>query len=244
MTTKIILALAGILLLVAGQSLAWQNGYHEDFSADPGWTTNDPTNFYWDATQGAYYGKQIDCQGQYAYVQVPGYNGGSFQLQFDIQPTVNWAGNINIGLVGPSMTMFPCGGNETSIHFMFAVDDPGSHTMLRTTDDNGYCDVTQGPFPTQGTWYHCLVEYSCATDSINFEVTLKSTGGTVFVGTQVAIGPFKNIDRLAWSGIGDNGYCGDWGAGLVDNVDLFYNYSKCTTSIDATTWGAVKGIFR
>lgn len=219
MTRAIAIGLLMCFLWGGSQAYAWETEYHEDFSTDPGWVTNDPANFYW--TGAEFHGKQIDCQDQYAYTMLEGgYNGGSIRMEFDVRPHVQWAGNINIGLVGPTMGTFT---PETTIHVTFAIDDNADHIMLITHDDNGVSRSTDWwtEFPQQNVWYHCLVEYDCFADSIHFLVT--DSGETVADETLYDLGTFSGLDRFAWSGVGDHGYCGRWGEGLLDNVELYYD---------------------
>jgi hypothetical protein len=233
------------LILACGATLAFLGGpalavdflpgactYEEDFSSDPGWVTNDPANFYWDPGAQAYHGKQIDCQNQYAYRLLEcDYCDGSFRLEFDVNPTVDWAGNINIGLVDPTMHTIWCEG--ATIHIAFSMDDDNfRRVQMITTDDDGVCRGTDwwAQFPEHGVWYRCLVTYDQPSHSAYFKVTRQSTGEIVAEETLTGLGDFTRLDRIAWSGVGDMGYCGHWGEGLLDNVRL--EYEGCPTGCE------------
>jgi hypothetical protein len=161
-------------------------------------------------------------------------------MEFDIQPAVDWAGNIHFGLMDPTMCTFWC--EATTIFIAFDVDDYGSHLTLNTNDDSDSCQTAWSTFPEQGVWYHCLVIYDAVAHTAYFKVVLQSNGQVVAEETLTGLGSLTGMDRLAWSGVCDMGYCGYSGEGLIDNVRLDYDGSPTPT--DKTSWGSVKSLFR
>jgi len=61
----------GLLLISVNTATAntWQVVYQSDFSSEPGWTTNSPSNMYWDQQEAKYHIK-ITGQGEYAFVPI------------------------------------------------------------------------------------------------------------------------------------------------------------------------------
>ncbi len=51
-----LIAVTTVLAMVATQASAdmWQTVYQTDFSSDPRWTTNDPSNLAWDSATGTF----------------------------------------------------------------------------------------------------------------------------------------------------------------------------------------------
>ena len=57
-TLKALLAIVTgtiVAMATADAKAEWQTVYQTDFSTDPGWTTDQPNNFYWDSTNQQYF---------------------------------------------------------------------------------------------------------------------------------------------------------------------------------------------
>ena len=72
---------------VAAQTVNGQTVlYQTSFDSDPHWTTNNPSNDYWDPSAAAYHFSLEPATGNYAYTVV-NYDRGSFTLDYDV--TIN-----------------------------------------------------------------------------------------------------------------------------------------------------------
>ena len=60
--------------------------YQTSFDSDPHWTTNNPSNDYWDPATSQYHFSLEPSTGNYGYILVP-YERGSFNLDYDV--TIN-----------------------------------------------------------------------------------------------------------------------------------------------------------
>jgi hypothetical protein len=91
----------------------WVTIYSEDFSSDPGWTTDDPAKLRWEPATERYHGTQINTEGTYAYKSISGFDPNrSWRLEFDT--TINscgWSAGRSVGLVLPRVSSGnPLGG--------------------------------------------------------------------------------------------------------------------------------------
>ena len=72
---------------VAAQTVNGQTViYQTSFDSDPHWTTNNPSNDYWDPSAAQYHFSLEPSTGNYAYTVV-NYDRGSFTLEYDV--TIN-----------------------------------------------------------------------------------------------------------------------------------------------------------
>ena len=101
---KILILLIFLFSFHASHAYGWIEVVNEDFSSDPfsnGWTTNNSSRYYWDSSTQSLYTNNYTNSGDYATKNIS-YNGESFRLEFDVNPTYSDNGDVNIGLFGPT----------------------------------------------------------------------------------------------------------------------------------------------
>ncbi|MCH8845003.1 MAG: fibronectin type III domain-containing protein, partial [SAR324 cluster bacterium] len=79
------------------------NGFSYDFSQDPGFSTTDVTDYYWNESIGTYHFRSEDSENDYVY-QIIQYNGESYTISVDIKmPEITWSGGLILGLLSDGM---------------------------------------------------------------------------------------------------------------------------------------------
>jgi hypothetical protein len=219
-TTVLFVAVALAVVTVSSHAVQWQVIYQTDFSSDPGWTTNDPTNQYWDTGQGAYHEKIWDTGNQYAYVNVPFESGRSYRLAFDTYLVrADWAGDMRFGLGDADMNVFA----PVTFGVGYWTQDFGGQVIgishFSHESGNGGGDPYVAQF-SLNTWYHNDFVYDADAETLCLTVTKVADGTMVGTQTRTGVGDFVGIDRLYISSVGDDYAPGETGEGYIDNVVL------------------------
>jgi hypothetical protein len=171
MKTKISIV-AGLLLgLLSIPAIAdWQVIYSEDFSSDPGWTTDDSAKLGWDSASGTYHGRQVNTEGTYAFKKVEGIDfSKAWRFEFDsIVNSNQWSAGLTIGLFD-SQLQFPYGNIID-----FGTSDNGQCIQLR----NGPVSEvwTNSPAWSTGTRYHSVMEYNPIAQQVTAVISNRDTG--------------------------------------------------------------------
>lgn len=218
---NVILSVFVAAAFIAAPALAtqWYTVYETDFSSDPGWVTNDPSNQYWDPAWEAYHHKMWDAGNQYAYIEVPFLAGRSYKLGFDIFVTqCDWGGNLRFGLGDGDMDTYSPVTWWVGYHNV----DQGSTAYLTYSDDQGGSGCHSGqPAPfVLSEWYHNTAIYDAQSGTLSLTVTRVSDGSLVGTPLLSGVGGFAGINRLYMSSIGDDYAPGRTGEGYIDNVQL------------------------
>jgi hypothetical protein len=224
----------GLILSVAGTATAntWQVVYQTDFSSDPGWTTDQPANYYWDAASQTYHiqpehhypGYQPS---RFAYKLLPE-SVGSFDLRWDIKPTrCDWSIGIFFGIYDETLR------NGSPGHFIGGwLGNPDRGHMW----DAGGSGV--GGWATMGSsyagwafnqWYTCSITYDAGTQMMTFDVRNRGSVSSIWTYTMLVPGGLTNdLKYLGTSSgsMGENGtYPGvdPWAVAeaYIDNVVLY-----------------------
>ena len=220
----------GLMLSVVGTATAngWQVVYQTDFSNDPGWTTDQPANYYWDAASQTYH-----IQPEHHY---PGYRPsrfaykllpesvGSFDLQWDIKPTrCDWSIGIYFGIYNETLRNgdFIGGwlGNPDRGHMW---DAGGSGVGGWVTMGSSYAGWAFNQ------WYTCNLTYDAGTQMMTFDVRVRGSASSIWTCTILLPGGLTNdLKYLGTSSgpMGENGtYPGvdPWAVAeaYIDNVVL------------------------
>jgi hypothetical protein len=228
-----IMATIAIVFMGENISLFADSGYSTDFSTDPGWTTDQPTNFYWDSATQTYRlrvenNAPTHQPNRYTYHSVPSV-AGSFGLQWDMKLTQDqWSSGINFGLFDSNLKVLSAGSGEQAIAGFFARSDQGLTAYLQANGaSGGLASQNVWNVWSLDTWYTFNVTYDAETHEADFSVTERETGTIKAAKSIVVPGGFTHeLSYLgtSWYGFGDTGYSGvnQWAVdiGYVDNVVL------------------------
>lgn len=207
--------------------------YSEDFSSDPGWTTDQPSKYYWDETTQRYH---VQPEHQY-----PGYSPsryaykelseavGSFELRWDLEITrCDWSISIPFGIYDSSLTRYAIDPDPLGQYVLGLAGNPdaGHLWALIVSGEDGYAEAPGGGTWNLDTLYTCELSYDASTYMASFDVW--ESGSSVWSASVEVPGGFTN--NLMYlgsssSGIGDRGlYPGisptAVAQGYIDNVFL------------------------
>jgi hypothetical protein len=223
-------------MIICSLGLLWfpdfaKADYSTDFSTDPGWVTDQPANYYWDAASQTYHiqpehhypGYQPS---RYAYTLLPEAIAGSFELQCDIKPTRDdWSIGIFFGIYDETLKS---GTPSHYIQVLFGNPDGGHMWGAGVTGASGpaYQDSYMGWSFNQ--WYTCKLTYDAGTTMMTFDVRDRGSASSSWTCTMPVPGGLTDDLKYLGSsngGIGDNGtYPGinPWAVaeGYLDNVSL------------------------
>ena len=218
------------LIMISPAEAGWTTVYQEDFSSDPGWTTNNEDHYFWDMLPQAYYQKEIDDSDEYSYKTLPGLQAGmTWRLEYDLYPArFDWAGDARLGFVDSDLYI----ESEEGLHpqwmsIIFAKIDQGYVPIIRwlTSEGNsGGYEYSSNRF-TPGTWYNILFEYDPDASQIYTLMKERESGTILVEDTLSVIGTFtSDIDRLAMSTLSDD-YApgatgGATGISYIDNITV------------------------
>jgi len=207
--------------------------YSTDFSTDPGWTTDQPANYYWDATNQWYHARVENNAPAYQPNRYFGKLlppvGPGFALSWDVQvASMQWSSAVEFGLFD-SQLKAGAGLPGQAVFATLSYGDSG-RSMGLYADGVGGRSVVWGPYNgwQVGQWYTCTLGYDPATDVATFGLRDRGTGTPIWqTGLLVLGGGFSNdLVFLGGSryGMGDDGnYSGvNRGAAAQANIDNVY----------------------
>ena len=220
---------AGIVLSAARPAFGDTTLYTTDFSSDPGWTTDQPANYYWDSATQTYFVRTENNTPAYHpnryFYKLLSDGLASFNLAWDMKVTQDeWSSCVTFGVFDSNLT-FGSPGSQ-SLSFILGRSDPGRFIGLYGTGASGVA-YDEGPKNAWlvNTWYTCNLAYN--TNTSTARLTVKQTGATALVCTvdlPVPGGFTNDLKYLGGSlnGVGDNGYAGinRWAVdkAYIDNV--------------------------
>jgi hypothetical protein len=208
--------------------------YSTDFSTDPGWVTDQPSNYYWDAASQTYHVQSENhypgyTPSRYTYKLLPE-TVGSFELQWDVDVvSCDWSGGIAFGIYDNSLLTGGIPGGQ-SIQSKICISDYGHVWGVYVEGAGG--NVSSQNFVDMwdvGNWYTCYLSYNAATNIVDFAFKARGSDTSIWTYTlNVPGGGFTNDLRYLGSsnsGIGDSGsYPGlsEWAVaeGYIDNVSI------------------------
>lgn len=158
--------------------------YEENFDSDPGWITNNPSNYY--VTEGELHGHGVNDSYEYCTVPLSSHHG-DFVLEWDsFSDQCDWSSGVAFGLFGCDRRFTwwdPLDPAPQYVHAVYGHNDGGYHVALWLCDDSG--SVMETPEQNVGfidTWLHNTLTFngsgtvslavSVGTDVLaNFELT-------------------------------------------------------------------------
>ena len=222
------------LLLFLGVSISPTNAtttiYATDFSIDPGWTTDQPDNFYWDASQEALFVHSQNkgpayVPNRHIYTPTALDPTQPFLLSWDFKPTNTGENSwLPFGLFNASLSTA-----TNTVHL--AYHENGHRYGLIT--NHGYRRSVTVFYPDfaakVGTWYHNVIRYILPHDNIpyglvSYDITERDTGKKVIsLAPAVEINPFSV--KMSYLGAinypyENNSYPDAAYEGYIDNIVL------------------------
>lgn len=223
---SIIVSLYISLIMLSPVNASLNIVYQEDFSSDPGWTTNNPAHYFWDSSTQTYYQESIDASNEYSYKMLPGFQAGNrWRLEYDLLPVnFDWAGDARLSFADSDLDTWPGEGKYPQyVTVNFARVDPGYIPYIAwvTSEGNfGGKEYLSNPF-TPGIWYNILLDYDPATGELYTLMKERDTATLLLEDTLLVTGTFTSgIDRLAMSTVGDNYAPGATGISYIDNITV------------------------
>jgi hypothetical protein len=243
MDRRIIMAgiLIGIFLMISPISAATEKVilYQANFSTNPNWTTNNPSRYYWNETNGMYHYFVEGGTNGYAFIPVP-HDDSSFVLEFDILPTrTDKDSAFRFGITGSDMNI----NKGPSVYTSFSNKKSVPSMWLRViSQNNNLYEIgsLNSAYPGEtrvfedGVPYHVTVRYQKERRTVDIKVNEKTNNTPVWGYFMMIDQELYVMDRLAISSVGDYGNIGKSAEGYVDNVDL-YTYRDVLPNVTPTT---------
>ncbi len=189
-------------------------GYSTDFSTDPGWTTDQPANYYCDAANQWYHASVSDNAPAYQPNRffgklLPRVTPG-FVLAWDLQKaSMQWSSGVEFGLYD-SQLRGSAGLPGQAVFAVFSTGDQGRGVGL-FGDGAGGRALSWAPMNIWdiGQWYTCTLGYDPAMDVATLGIRDRASGIPIWqTGLLVPGGGFSNdLVFLGGSryGMGDDG---------------------------------------
>jgi hypothetical protein len=217
--------------------------YSSDFSKDPGFTTNNPSRYFWDVANQQYHFETEGGTNGYAFIPVEVGND-PFTLEYDIHiSAIEDDGAVRFGLTSTEMDI----SKAANILGIFENAQYGKLMGLQVIDQNNHLYETKSLYSMycggqrdcetkqyeENVTYRVAIRYNKELSQADIKVTEKKSGGLAW-GFYVPLGQdLHSLSRLAITTKGD--YILDNKAvGFIDNVEL-YTYREVVPTVEPTT---------
>ena len=210
----------------------WQTLYENDFSTDPGWTTNNAAHYNWDSGTGTYYQERINGADEYTYQTISGLTiGKRWRLETDIKPISNdTAANAGLRLFDADME----NSRPTYFGIDFATSSSGQSPYLlwssSTSGSENRVAFIDSPFEYD-VWYRTLVEWDPVANTLYAKVTRRDNGSVLVDHTVLIDGHVNGVDRIGVSSVNHPFKTGAVGIAYLDNVSLSQIPEPATLSL-------------
>lgn len=216
--------------------------YSSDFSKDPGFTTNNPSRYYWDVTNQQYHFETEGGTNGYAFIPVE-LGDDPFTLEYDINiSAIEDDGAVRFGITSTEMDI----SKAANILGIFENGQYGKLMGLQVIDQNNHLYETKSLYSMycgeqrdcetkqfeENVTYHVEIRYNKELRQADIKVTEMTSGGLAW-GFFVPLGQdLHSLSRLAITTKGD--YSLDNNAvGFIDNVEL-YTYREVIPTVETT----------
>ena len=229
---------------------AWQVPYQTDFSADPGWVTDQPSNCYWNQSAGTYHAKVENNAPAYSpnryFYQPVTWTGDSFEIQWDIKMTrADWSAGVSFGLFDENIGFAGWGGGQ-GVCLEFANPDAGRLLWLYIYGGGGLASASSpgGTYAVNAP-YICKLSYNAGTGEITAELRGQGYPTAIWSKTLAVPGGFtRPLTKLGGSrsGFGETGYGGvnQWGVAEAEIDNVVFKRAGATTQPPVVTEFAIK----
>ncbi|MDD1708396.1 MAG: hypothetical protein LUQ33_04405 [Methanoregulaceae archaeon] len=216
--------------------------YSSDFSKDPGFTTNNPSRYYWDVTNQQYHFETEGGTNGYAFIPVE-IGNDPFTLEYDINiSSINKDGALRFGLTSTDMDISKAANvlgifdnGQYGMLMGLQVIDQNSHKYETNSLYSSYCGEQtdcETKLYKENVTYHVAIRYNNELRQADIKVTEKKSGGLAW-GFYVTLGQeLHSLSRLAITSKGDY-ILENNAAGSIDNVEL-YTYREVIPTVETT----------
>jgi len=229
------LILASLLLMV--QPIMAQSGdrtvvYQTSFDSDPKWTTNSPSNYYWDPSLAVYHFSVEKSSGAYSYTVVD-FDRGPFTLEYDLLFT-RFDGEAYFGLGFSNYEMDI--GKGPNVVTQYTNAKYGQIMWLHlVTNSNKAMDINSVHLPTElGTdayagptvrfvvnkTYHVVVNYDDDSKTLGMRVIEKMSGKEIWSYYMNTWENLHGLNRVYMGAVGVYGPMNIYSQGYIDNLRL------------------------
>lgn len=212
------------ILLFAAASAGQTVLYEDTFDADPTWLTDDPTSFYWDAANRAYYARTINgrpehAPNRYAIVDLPVDITRAFTLQWDQMLLSAGPGSRSaFGLMSDDLLVdkvtyyaLPNLVPDSTVNLWMgawgrpipAGDSYGLNAINTRGEDAGFGSYSRGRLALS-TWYRNRLSYDASTRSIIYSIIERDSGHVVVAGRRAFTGPDGFSATMTKLGVGND----------------------------------------
>ena len=196
----------------------WQLIYSTDFSTDPGWTTNNPSRYYWVSSDSTYYMETVMGSSDYTYINT-GWNQNSLQIVYDVNLSQEqWGSRLGLGIYDTLM-------HEDISDYLephFGHDDGGKEACIHYSHQSGGGAPMHYGNYMLNTWYNFELTYDKSSNTATLIVKERDTGIQFCIINATGLGTFVGLTKLGFSMIGTTSY-GTAFKGKIDNV-FYYNW--------------------
>jgi hypothetical protein len=239
---SILLLAAFLIILPVSADLEKVVIYSSDFSKDPGFTTNNPSRYFWDVKNGSYHFETEGGTNGYAFVPVE-FNNKPFTLEYDITiSSIERDGAVRFGVTSTDMDI----SKAVNVLGIFDNGQYGKLMGLQVIDQSNHLYEIQSLYSSycgeqrdcetkqfeENVTYHVTIRYNKELHQADINVTDKKSGGITW-GFYVPLGQeLQSLSRLAITTKGDY-LVGNKAVGYLDNVELS-TYREVTPTITTT----------
>jgi hypothetical protein len=164
--------------------------YSQDFTSDPGMTTDNPAKLHWDSTTKTFHGTAVNTEGSYAYVDLPNFNPNkAWRLEWDHRiNSADWSSGFTFGLLDSRLS-YPFGAGLD-----MSIADSGAGTGV--WGNGSAVPETFSPAWATGTWYHSTLEFDPSTHQLSLSI-VNVAAGTLFMSSSMPADSFPaDMTRL------------------------------------------------
>lgn len=219
--------------------------YDTDFLTEPGWKTNNPSRYYWNAEKESYHYLEEGGTGGYAFTPID-YNGESFTLEFTITPTKTdqeavmdfGMGTEDMDVTHGTVVLYELAWKKYGKIMGLKVITPDNHLYEARSNHLSYGGETVN-FEDNIT-YKVIIQYNRISKTVTIKVMDAKTDALIW-GYYVQMSSEINfLNRIMLSSVGNYDSSGVVSEGYIGNVSLVIfkpavQLTTITTTIPVTT---------
>jgi len=191
--------------------------YEEDFSSDPGFTTSEPGDLYWDSANQWYFVRVYDVSSGYGnyFAESPSFEptgSSDFHTEFDIDVADEDWGNYPGVFFTNSQLADPWTEIPWFFQFIYADSTPRKFGLKSDGIASAYYSGTVA----EGVWYHVSMDYDSLSQTVDLTVTNRSSGAVFW---SLVDQPFEIIQSFDTVTLGHRTAPPEYGSSSIIYVD-------------------------